>query len=134
MNPKNTPPLLTPEILEFAWGVLNRWLPKEALAVIVRLMKSRQTDEFGLDPNLVWYLRPFFEFLYRHYFRVTTTGIGNIPPAKPAIIVANHAGSVPYDGVMINLAVYNEHPKRRPVRFLVHDFAFKMPLLGSFIS
>lgn len=96
--------------------------------------KEFKPDEFGLDPNFVWYLRPFFEFLYHHYFRVSTVGIKNIPIKEPAVIVANHAGSLPYDGVMVNLAVYNKHPKKRGVRFLVHDFAFELPVLGKFIE
>lgn len=120
---------------------MKQWLPKEALTAIARsiqkldcVLKPGPVDEFGMDPNLVWYLRPFFEFLYYHYFRVSTVGVSNIPAEKPAIIVSNHAGSLPYDGVMINLAVFNEHKKKRPVRFLVHDFAFRLPFLGSFIE
>lgn len=138
---KTPEPFITPEMLGFALGVIKRWLPSEALAALGRLkqqfghvLEARPVDDFGLDPNLVWYLRPFFEFLYYHYFRVDTEGIRNIPLKEPAIIVANHAGSIPYDGVMINLAVYNEHPKMRPVRFLVHDFAFKLPVIGTFIQ
>lgn len=96
--------------------------------------KEEMSDEFGMDPNLVWYLMPFFQFLYHHYFRVDTTGIQNIPEKGPAIIVANHAGGIPYDGVMVNLAVYNKHPRKRSVRFLVHDFAVDMPFLGPFIQ
>ena len=141
MKTNQTQPWLSKEVLEFAWGVLKRWLPSEALIAIARakhqlrhVMESAPVDEFGLDPNLVWYLRPLFEFLYYHYFRVDADGIPNIPRDRPAIICSNHAGSLPYDGVMINLAVYNEHPKKRPVRFLVHDFAFGLPFLGSFIQ
>jgi len=92
------------------------------------------SDEFRLDPNLVWYLRPFFQFLYYHYFRVKTVGISNIPCSESGIIVANHAGVLPYDGVMLNLAVSNNHKQHRPVRFLVHDFAFQLPLLGSLVE
>lgn len=138
---KEIQPLIPRETLEFALGVLKRWLPKDALIALggikkqfSHILESHPIDEFGMDPNLVWYLRPFFEFLYYHYFRVDTVGVKNIPSDKPAIIVSNHAGSIPYDGVMINLAVYNEHPKKRPVRFLVHDFAFKLPLIGSFVE
>lgn len=96
--------------------------------------KNVKKNDFGIDPNLVWYLRPFFQFLYYHYFRVDTQGIENIPAKDPAIIVANHAGSLPYDGVMVNLAVFNEHKRKRSVRFLVHDFVFDVPYLGSFIE
>lgn len=93
---------------------------------------SKKVDEF--DPTLVWYLRPFFQFLYYHYFRVNAVGISNVPKKGPAIIVANHAGCLPYDAVMINLATYNRHPEKRPVKFLVHDFAFNIPFLDVLVK
>lgn len=129
-----TEPPISRDLLELAWQLLKIWLPKEFLDVGLKAIKQGPTDEFGLDPNLVWYLRPLFEFLYYYYFRVDASGMRNVPPQEPAIIVANHAGSLPYDGVMINLALYNEHPKKRPVRFLVHDFAFDLPLIGTIVE
>lgn len=95
--------------------------------------KSQITDEFGMDPQLIELLRPFFEFLYFVYFRVSTKGLGSLPKKGPAILVANHSGTLPYDGIMINLAVYNENKIRRNVRFLVENFAVDFPLLGNFI-
>ncbi len=96
-------------------------------------VKNQSADEFGLDQNVVWYLRPFFQFLYQQYFRVNTKGINNIPNKK-GIIVANHAGSLPYDGAMVNLAVLNEHRRKNGVRFLVHDFVFTLPYLSNLIE
>ncbi len=91
-------------------------------------------DEFGMDPKFIETLRPFFQFLYYNYFRVKTRGIANIPLKKPVILVANHAGTLPYDGVMVNLALYNERDENRRVRFLVDDFVFDIPLLSTFIK
>ena len=49
------------------------------------------------------------------------------------LIVANHSGTVPYDGAMIRLSVLNDHPSRRDVRFLVEDFVYHFPFLGTFM-
>ena len=39
------------------------------------------------------------------YFRVETRGLGHIPDDGRALIVANHSGTLPYDGAMIMHAV-----------------------------
>lgn len=91
-------------------------------------------DEFGMSEGFLEWIRPVFQFMYYNYFRVDTSGIENIPKKTPAIIVANHSGTLPYDGTMTHLAVYNEHPARRMVRFLVDDFVFKIPYLRDFIE
>lgn len=92
------------------------------------------TDEFGLDPSFMDFLRPLFQFLYYNYFRVDAVGVENLPLKGPAIIVANHAGAIPYDGAMVHLAVFNNHKKKRGVRFLVDDFVYDLPVLGTFIQ
>jgi len=91
-------------------------------------------DEFGMDPVIVSMLRPIFKFLYEDWWRVETIGIKNIPANGPAIIVSNHSGMLPYDAVMINMAVYDKHPKSRNIRFLVADFVDNFPFLSHFIS
>jgi len=138
-----SPFMLTMDIIETAMSSLKANVPKKLLGNVYKMMSkfplpsflnSHSTDEFGLDPTLVWYLRPFFQFLYYNYFRVDTQGVLNIPVEKPAIIVANHAGGIPYDGVMVHLAIYNEHPRDGCVRFLAHDFAFRLPLLKCIVE
>jgi len=57
-----------------------------------------------------------------------------VPEEGPAIIVANHSGTIPYDAAMIHLAVYNGMPGRRIVRFLVEDFAFSLPIVRGAIE
>jgi 1-acyl-sn-glycerol-3-phosphate acyltransferase len=91
-------------------------------------------DEFGMDPNLVESIRPLFQFLYHEYWRIETIGINNIPSKGKGLIVANHSGAIPFDGIMINMAIFNEHPKSRNVRFLVEDFVYHFPFIGTFIS
>lgn len=90
-------------------------------------------DEFGLDPAFAEKVKPFFDFLYHDYWRVNVKGIHHIPRMGRGLIVANHSGTVPYDGAMIRLSVLNDHPSRRDVRFLVEDFVYHFPFLGTFM-
>lgn len=104
--------------------------------VLGRLKQAQieeEVDEFGMDPHLTQKIRPLFDFLYRKYWRVKTTGINNIPKDGRALIVANHSGALPYDGAMLKTAIMNEHPTRKDARFLVEDFVYHMPILGTFM-
>ena len=111
--------------LEFVW---QRW---RKLAMRDR---SDVVDEFGRDPNVAARVDPLLEFLYKTYFRVETRGLGHIPDEGRALIVANHSGTLPYDGAMIMHAVKQEHRARRAVRPLVEDFVFHFPYLGTLMN
>jgi len=96
--------------------------------------RSDFVDEFGRDPLQAARIAPLLDFLYRQYFRVEAVGLDNIPDHGRALLVANHSGTLPYDGAMVMHAVRSEHPSRRDVRPLVEDFVFHFPYLGTFIN
>jgi 1-acyl-sn-glycerol-3-phosphate acyltransferase len=95
---------------------------------------SEDVDEFGSDPRFAESLEPFFEFLYAVWWRVETTGIERVPESGPGLIVANHSGVLPYDGVMVKLAVRHEHPARRDVRMLALDMFALLPFLAPLLT
>jgi 1-acyl-sn-glycerol-3-phosphate acyltransferase len=110
-------------------------------ASIARLQKalyfawhSEDVDEFGADPRFAESLEPFFDFLYAVWWRVETTGIERVPESGPGLVVANHSGVLPYDGVMIKLAVRHEHPSRRDVRMLALDMFALLPFLAPLLA
>lgn len=95
---------------------------------------SEEVDEFGYDPKFMRTILPFFEFLYTMWWRVETSGVDHIPDQGPALIVANHSGVLPWDGVMINLAVRHEHPARRECRMLALDMFALLPFLAPLLA
>jgi 1-acyl-sn-glycerol-3-phosphate acyltransferase len=95
---------------------------------------SEDVDEFGADRRFTESLLPFFEFLYTVWWRVETTGIERVPERGPGLIVANHSGVLPYDGVMIKLAVRHEHPARRDCRMLALDMFALLPFLAPMLA
>lgn len=98
-----------------------------------KLKVTDDVDDFGVDQNFRLKLKPFFDFLYYKYWRVKTTGIENIPNTGRALIVGNHSGALPYDGAILGVTILNEHPVRDDARFLVEDFVYYMPFLGSYM-
>lgn len=106
---------------------------KNVLGNLQQKNVEEEIDSFGMDERLITKIKPVFDFLYYRYWRVKTTGIENIPNQNRALIVSNHSGTLPYDGAMIKTAIINEHPQRNDARFLVEDFVYHMPLLGTFM-
>jgi 1-acyl-sn-glycerol-3-phosphate acyltransferase len=96
--------------------------------------RSQEVDDFGHDPVYERKVLPFFEFLYEKYFRVEVHGLENVPNEGRCLLVANHSGTIPLDGIMLRLAVRREHSLHRDVRWLAEDVIFHFPFLGSFTS
>ena len=97
-----------------------------------RLTGDYTVDEFGFDPHLTQaLLMPLLRPLFSSWFRVKTSGIENLPDTGAALVVANHAGVLPFDGLMASVAVRDEHPRRRHLRLLDADMVFGAPFLGQ---
>ncbi|MGE0551153.1 MAG: lysophospholipid acyltransferase family protein [Kofleriaceae bacterium] len=109
-------------------GVWRRW---RALAMWGR---SDVVDDFGRDPLATARWEWLFEFLYSRWFRVETFGLEHVPSRGRALLVANHAGTLPYDSAMVMHAVRRDHPSRRDVRPLVEDAVFHLPFLGPIMN
>lgn len=94
-----------------------------------RITGDYEVDEFGFDAELtdkvvLEALRP----LYRHWFRVETVGLKNVPADSGALVVANHSGTLPLDALMMQVALHDE--AGRAVRLLGADLVYQLPVLG----
>ncbi len=92
--------------------------------------RAEEVDEFGLDRSFEARLRPVLDFVYRRYFRIQTEGLNNVPAEGRAVIVGNHSGSIPIDGLMLRTALRLDHPQARDLRWLAEDFLFYLPFAG----
>ena len=97
-----------------------------------RITGDYEVDDYGFDPHfnegvLLPALRPLFE----KWFRVDVTGVENLPATGGALLVCNHAGTVPVDGLMLSVAVHDRHPQNRSLRMLAADLVFQTPVLGT---
>ena len=95
--------------------------------------KLPRLDDFGFDREFTKLLEPVAEWFYRTYWRVEAIGVENVPATGRGLLVANHAGVIPWDGAMIRTAITAGHPHPRHARMLVADWAFKLPFLSEFL-
>ena len=98
-----------------------------------RLRGDYAQDEWGFDEELVEIVYPLLELMYERWWRVTAVGVENVPAHDRVLLVANHAGVLPWDAAMISVAILKNHPLPRHSRFMVLDWAFRLPWVSAFM-
>jgi len=116
------------------WVKLN--LGRDFLERIANVPTERNefgVDPFGFDPAyLIWSLPPV-SFLYRRYFRVEAHGLDNVPEG-PVLLVANHSGQIPIDGMMIATSMLLDGDPPRMVRSMIERWVPTLPFVSSYMA
>jgi len=91
-------------------------------------------DAFGMLPESVVCARGVLDLLHRYYFRVRSHGAENLPRQGGAILIANHAGTLPFDAAMIcvDVSIHTDPP--RVARVVTDFFVPRMPFVGTLFS
>jgi 1-acyl-sn-glycerol-3-phosphate acyltransferase len=91
-------------------------------------------DVFGMHRDWLMLMRGLLGPVYRDYFRVSSYGAENVPSVGAAILVANHAGTLPLDAAMICLDVYEHLEPPRVPRPILDRFVPQLPFVGPILS
>jgi 1-acyl-sn-glycerol-3-phosphate acyltransferase len=91
-------------------------------------------DPFGLSKANLKYAVTVARWMYRHYFRAQSFGIENVPASGRVILVSNHSGQLPFDGLVIGSACFLEPPQPRLVRAMVEFFVPTVPFASYLFS
>ncbi len=116
---------------------IDRFLPaaKARLATaldVVRLLEPpEQLDRYGMDRRFAQRLEPVLELLCSSWWRAEVRDVARVPASGPAIVVANHAGVVPWDALVLRHVVRREHPAHRELRPLLDDRECALPVFGA---
>lgn len=94
-------------------------------------LNSAGFDPWGLHPGTVKAAASALSPLYKHYFRVETVGIEKVPLGK-CLLIGNHGGQVPIDGLMVALSMLLEGQPPRIVRAMVERWIPMVPWISSF--
>ena len=103
------------------------------LASLARLFASpRGLDRYGMDERLVEGARPLLDFLFESWWRVEVRGIDAIAEG-PAVLVANHGGALPWDAIVLRMALARP-PLSRDLRPLVDASTLALPVAGPLVN
>jgi 1-acyl-sn-glycerol-3-phosphate acyltransferase len=111
----------------------ERW--EERTAEMLAFLRRRvagdfEVDEYGFDPEITErFLLAAIRPLKDKWFRVEVRGAENIPATGGALVVSNHSGTVPVDGLMTMVSVKDE--TGRHLRPLGADLVFRTPFIGE---
>jgi 1-acyl-sn-glycerol-3-phosphate acyltransferase len=86
-------------------------------------------DAYGMSP--LWMRRVLMPFalLYRYYFRVEVSGIDRLPEGR-VLVIANHAGQLPFDAAMLGLALLMEAQPPRIARSMGESWIPQLPWMS----
>jgi 1-acyl-sn-glycerol-3-phosphate acyltransferase len=90
-------------------------------------------DPFGWDPDYAKYVIAVAAFFHRVYFRTVVRGIENLPQGR-VLVVANHSGQVPVDGVIAAAAGFLDANPPRMLRAMVEKWSQTLPFVSTFFT
>lgn len=120
-------------LLQGAQRVLGEdW--ESRLAAILSALRRRlagdfDVDVFGFDAQITDIGVAAIEPIAERWFRLQVRGEENIPAEGGALLVANHSGTVPIDGLITGYAVRKY--AGRHLRPLGADLVFSLPFVGQ---
>ena len=95
-------------------------------------MTPPDTDAWGRSARVRDTVRRLTSPLYDTWFRVELDGVEHVPRSGGALLVANHAGAVPVDAMLLMHGL--ERATGRPVYGLHHWMLRELPFLGTFLA
>jgi 1-acyl-sn-glycerol-3-phosphate acyltransferase len=112
-------------------AVVDRMLGDDARARIASLTSPQDgPDEFGFDPRVARYAVVAARALYRQYFRTEVFGLENVPAGR-VMLISNHSGQLPLDGLAIGAAMLLDAPRPRFVRSMVEKWTATLPFIAE---
>src|SRR5262245_38188863 len=95
-----------------------------------RHLNSAGFDDWGLDPETLKASLATLRWFYEKYFRVETVGIENLPKGR-VLLIANHGGQLPIDGMLVAMSLVLEGKPARIARGMVERWFPVIPFIST---
>jgi 1-acyl-sn-glycerol-3-phosphate acyltransferase len=119
-------------VLDTIVGLVERRYGQELegrIAALKMQVNEAGFDPFGFDPDVARYMLGALLFLHRTYFRTEAFGIDRVPQGR-VLLVANHSGHLPIDGMMIATSLMLDRDPPILARSMVEKWAQRLPFVS----
>lgn len=76
----------------------------------------------------------FTKYLYDNFYKVEAFGLENIPSEGRCLIIPNHSGQLPFDGMLVAYALLTNPNGARAPKAMVERFLPSVPFIGNWLS
>lgn len=90
-------------------------------------------DPFGLDTDYAKYVAMVCAVYHRLWFRTAIHGIENVPTGR-ALLISNHSGQIPIDGMILAMTMIMDANPPRFVRAMVDKWVQTLPFVSMLFS
>ncbi|MCB1153996.1 acyltransferase family protein, partial [bacterium] len=128
---------MTPSQRKKAISLAKSLLPEDEFEHLMKIDFKDQGlgyDKFGMEKEMIVASLAVVRYVYLYYFRVESEGVHNIPEEGRGLIVPNHSGVIPIDGMMIGVDLAFNMRRPRIIRAMVDNFMGFLPFINVFFA
>lgn len=121
---------LTDKLIALASKITHEDLDEQVSKLLpIRTLNEIGVDPFGIDIDTTRLSIALLVYLHRYWFRTEVHEVENVPTGR-ALIVSNHSGQIPLDGVVIALCMALDSDRPRFPRAMLERFVATLPFFS----
>ena len=74
------------------------------------------------------------KYFYEDFYKVETVGLENVPKEGRCLIIPNHSGQLPFDGLLVGYSLLTNPNGARAPKAMVERFLPTVPFIGNWLS
>ncbi|MCD6498915.1 MAG: acyltransferase family protein [Deltaproteobacteria bacterium] len=90
-------------------------------------------DSFGFNRDEAKIAVLLVQYMYRYYFRAQAYGTEHIPPGR-VLLIANHSGQLPFDGMVITGSLLFDMDPPRVARSMIERYVPSLPYVSFILN
>lgn len=119
-------------------NILKKLIQSDELEEYIKHFPSNVTesgyDPWGFNLDGVRNTIAIAKFLYEKFFRVEAFGLENIPKDGRCLVIANHSGQLPLDGILVGYAMLTNPHAPRAAKAMMEKFLPSVPFVGNWLN
>jgi 1-acyl-sn-glycerol-3-phosphate acyltransferase len=96
--------------------------------------KVKEIFSLEMDNQSAEDVRKELNTLYDSFYKVEAFGLENIPKEGRCLIIPNHSGQLPFDGMLIAYAMLTNQYAPRAPKAMIERFLPTVPFIGNWLS